>query len=261
MARQPVLEHFIVGGGWRGHEFEPTRFQAVPARIQVIANQCDVLNALAVVCHQEFFDLPGALGGFLIQGNANFAVRRGQCLGQQARVFTLDVEITNLPKIENRFVEIGPVLHAAAIDVVRQMIDSSEPASLGVPVHALEELEIDVVDRIAFLVSIDEIQRCAANAFDGRQTQLHRTGRDVEWLCTELQGARIGQVGVPDAKRHAAGRGTVLFCKISGVAFRLFVQNEIDVALRIKRHFLGTMSCYGRETKQFEYRLQNTRLR
>ena len=56
--------------------------------------------------------------------------------------------------------------HAAAIDVVSQVIDFREAAAFGMTVDAVEELKVDVVNRVARRIAIDQVKRRAANALD-----------------------------------------------------------------------------------------------
>ena len=79
-----------------------------------------------------------------------------------------------------------------------------------VAIDAGEELEVDVVDRLAVLEAVDQVERRAADALDGRQAQLHRPGRHLERLRAELERARVGLVRIADAKREAARRRSVL---------------------------------------------------
>ncbi len=179
-----------------------------------------MLDALAVERHQVFLDLPGALRRLLVERDANATVRRGHRLREQAGVLALDVEVANLAEVEDPLVEIGPEMHAAAVDVVGQVIDLEETASLRVPVDAIEELEIDVIDGGAALITVDQVQRRSADALDGRQAELHRAGRNIDRLSAQLERAVVGFVRVAYAKRHAAGRRTVFLREI--VAARLF---------------------------------------
>ncbi len=64
----------------------PMLLQVIPGLDQVIGQEGHVLDALAVELHQELFDLPGALGRFFVQRNADHAVRRGHGLRGQAGV-------------------------------------------------------------------------------------------------------------------------------------------------------------------------------
>ena len=57
MSRQSFFEHIVVGAWWRRHEFHAARFQAIPAFDEVVARECDVLDAFAFVFTKVLFDL------------------------------------------------------------------------------------------------------------------------------------------------------------------------------------------------------------
>ncbi|SOY73835.1 protein of unknown function (plasmid) [Cupriavidus taiwanensis] len=256
VAGQAGVERFVVVVVRRGHQRHAGQLQAVDDLDQVVGQEGDVLDALAVECHQELFDLAGALGRFLVQRNADFTIRRGHGLGGQAGVLALDVEIADFAEIEQLFVEVGPVSHAATVDVVGQVVDQLEAVADRVAVDALDELEVDVIDRLAFLEAVDQVQRRAADALDRRQAQLHRAGRDLDGLRAQCQRARVGLVRILDAESHAAGARAVLGGKVGGVAVRLAVDDEVDVALAVQHHVLGTVLCHQREAHLFEQRLK-----
>src|SRR6185436_7226171 len=109
----------------------------------------------------------------------------------------------------------------------RQVVDQLEARTLGVAVDAGDELEVDVVDRLPFLESVDQVDRRAANALDGRQAQLHRAGGDLDRLRTQGQRTGVGARRVLHSKRHPAGRGAVLGGKVRCRAARLVVDDEV----------------------------------
>jgi hypothetical protein len=119
---------------------------------------------------------------------------------------------------------------------MRKMIDHLEAAALRATVHAVDEIEIDVVDRRTVLVAIDQVNRCAADPLDRRQSKLHRPGRDLHGLCAFFQRQVVGRVCVPHAKGHAACTGPVFAGEIPGLALRLGVDDEIDIALAPERN-------------------------
>jgi len=94
-----------------------------------------VLDALAAELHQEFLNLAAALACFLVQRDADQAVRRAHRLGSQAGVLAVDVEVADLLEVEELRVEVGPVRHAAAIDVVCEVIDDREAVAFGTAIH------------------------------------------------------------------------------------------------------------------------------
>ena len=135
-----------------------------------------MLDAFAVELHQILFDLAAALARLFVQRDADLAVGCGQRLRREAGVFTLDVEEPDFAEVEQALVKISPEGHATAVHVVCQVVDEFQAMAHRVAVHALDEVEVDVVDGFAVFKPVDQVQRCAANAFDGGQVQLHRAG-------------------------------------------------------------------------------------
>ena len=218
-----------------------------------------MLDALAVELHQEFLDLPGAARSLLVQRDADHAVGCGHGLAGQAGVRALDVEVADLAEVEQPFVKRCPVAHPTAVDVVRQVVDERQAVAHRMAVDAVDKIEIDVVDRAAILEAVDQVQRRAANALDGRQAQLHRPGRDVDGLGAQCQCPLVGLVRILDPERQPAGRRAMLGGKVSGDAVRLAVDDEIDAALAVEHDILGPMAGHQREAHAFEQRLEQLR--
>ena len=84
--------------------------------------QRDVLDAFAVVRVKVFLDL-GAVVRRFVDRDANAPAGAGHRLGFEAGELALDVEIADLAEIEQPLVELGPFRHAAAVHVVREVID------------------------------------------------------------------------------------------------------------------------------------------
>jgi hypothetical protein len=173
---------------------------------------------------------PAPLLRLLVQRDADQAVGRGHRTRREAGVFTLDVEVADLAEAEQPLVETAPVGHAAAVDVVRQVVDQPQAVALGMAVDAVDELEVDVVDALAVLEAVDQVQRRAADALDGRQAQFHRPGRDLHRLRAALQRQRVGLVRVAHAKGQATGAGAVFGGEVRGQAARLAVDDEVDAS-------------------------------
>jgi len=170
----------------------------------------------------------------------------------QPGVFALDIEVAGLAKVEQLFVVTGPVVHAATVNVVRQMIDLVETTALGMAVDSVKKLEVDIVDRVALGVTIDQVQGCSTDALDRGQAQLHRPGRNLDWLGAEFERARIAVVSILDAKRHTADGGAVFLYEVVCMTLRLIVQNEVNPALAIQRDVLRAMPRHSLETKHVE---------
>ena len=57
---QALLEHLVIGVRWRGHELDVVLLQSIPAGVQIVASEGDMLYSLAIEVHEVFFDLAGA---------------------------------------------------------------------------------------------------------------------------------------------------------------------------------------------------------
>ncbi len=168
-------------------------------------------------------------------------------------------EVADLAEIEQPLVKAPPERHAPTIDIVRKMIDRREAMAARAAVHAVDEMKIDIVDRMAFLETIDQVERRTADALDGRQAQFHRTRGHFERLRTQFQRAAVGEVGVAHAKGQTAGAGPVLGREISGRALGLAIDDEIDAALAIEHDILGTVARHRGKAQALEDRFQHVR--
>src|ERR1700677_5296015 len=89
-----------------------------------------MLNALAAIDVEIFLDLAG-IAGVLVDRDPNLAVGAGQRPREQAGGAALDIEKANLPEVEQSFIEAGPDVHAAAMDVVGEVIQIAQPGAFG----------------------------------------------------------------------------------------------------------------------------------
>ena len=257
VAGQALLEHLVVHVVGRRHQRHAGHRQLVDGGKDVVGEQCHVLDALAVEPHQELFDLPRALGRFLVQRDADLAVGRGHRLAGEAGVFALDVEVADLAEVEQLLVVLRPERHAPAVDVVREMVHDLQAHAHRMARHAVEPLEVDVVDALAVFEAVDQVQRRAADAFDRRQPQLHRAGGNLDRLRAEFERAGIRLVRILDAERQRAGARPVLGGKVAGQALGLAVDDEVDVALPVQQHVLAAVARDQAEAELLEQRLQH----
>ena len=174
----------------------------------------------------------------------------------QARVFALDVEVTDFLEVEELLVKTTPVRHAPFVDVVCHVVDELKAVARGVSVHAVDEFEVDVVNALAVFKAVDQIQRRAANALDGGQAQLHGARGHVHRLRPEFQRPGIGFVRILHAKRQGTCARPMLGCEVARQAFGLAVDDEIDVALAVQHHVFGAVFRHQCETHFLEQRLQ-----
>jgi hypothetical protein len=222
-------------------------------------------RSLAVEGAQEFVDLALAAVGFLVERDADLAVRRGQRLGGEAGVFALDVEVADLAEVEELLVVVGPVGHAAAVDVVGQVVDQFEAGAEGVAIDARQVFEVDIVDRqgavAVSLVAVDQVDDRVADAADAGKMQLHRAGRDLHRLGRAGEQFGISRARVMDAETHAAGRGAMLAAEEPRGAAGLVVGDEVDRALPPQLDLLGAVAGDQGEAHGGEDRLEHALFR
>src|SRR3546814_2448870 len=97
-----------------------------------------MLDTLAIIGAQIFLDLALAARALFVERDANLAVGGGHRFRRQSGIFALDVEIADLAKARDPFVEGRPMRHAAAIDIVGQMIDQLHPRTDRVAIRSEE---------------------------------------------------------------------------------------------------------------------------
>src|SRR5258708_28059990 len=197
----PRIDTFVVGRG-SFLEFDAAAAQGIHRLVDIVGTQGDVLNAFAFVLVQIFFDLALVVLA-LVDGDANLAAGRGERAREQTGLLAFDAEVANFPEVEQLFAKTGPHVHVAALDVVSEVIDAKQAHGnmrLGVD----DRYEVDIVDG-ARAVAIDQIDQAAADPFDRRDIEFHRTRRDRSGFGTQIQGARLCQERVGAPKRTCAG--------------------------------------------------------
>src|SRR5579872_6487316 len=261
VARQPLVDQLVIGVG-RVEEFDVAGTQRLDSAIDVRGRQSDVLDALAVIGLEIFLDLvnPARVAAGLVDRDADFAVGASQRAALDAGQLALNVEITNLPEIEEPLVEPGPHIHASLMDVVRQMVDRRQADALRRLLDARYRHKIDVVDRATRAVAVDEVDEAAADALDRRDVQLHRADPALDRLGAELDRPAIGQGRVGDPKRDGTNARAVKPREALRKAFRLGIDDEIDIALTIKRHPFRAMPGDGAEPHALEHRSERRRV-
>src|SRR4051812_48652177 len=170
-----------------------------------------MLNSLAFIFAKEFLDL-AVLVLALVQGDSDLVVRGGHRSRDQGRLLPLDVEIAYLPEVEEAFVELGPMVHPAAIDVVGEVVERVESDRARAPLRS-RRLEIDVVDLLG-AVAVDEIEVGAANALDRGDFELAGPARGLDRRGAAFHGHFKGFPGVLDTEGHAVGRGAVRLSEV-----------------------------------------------
>src|ERR1700678_2446559 len=103
-----------------------------------------MLNALAAIDVEIFLDLAG-IAGVLVDRDPNLAVGAGKRPREQAGGAALDIETATLPEVEQSFIEVGPEVHAAAMDVVGEVIQIAPPGAFAQWIARAEPVELGVV--------------------------------------------------------------------------------------------------------------------
>ena len=201
-----------------------------------------MLDALAIVGAQEFLDLAATAPALFVQRNADLAIGRGHRLTGQAGIFTLDVEPADLAETGDPLIKRRPVRHAAAIDIVGEVIDPLQPGTNGVALHAVFIHEINVIDGKIIAVPVDEINDRPTDAAKARQAQFHRPGAAFHRLGAALQGFGIGFRRILHPPAHAAGRSAMFGGEIPGRAVLFVIGDQVDAALPPQLHILGTVT-------------------
>src|ERR1700676_3216113 len=164
--RQARVDLLEVGFGRGRHERQADVTQALDGRVDILRAAGDVLDALAAIDVEIFLDLAG-IAGVLVDRNPYLAVGAGQRAGEQAGGATLDVKEADLAEVEQFFVKAGPDIHAAAMDVVGEMVEIEQARARRLRILRAQPFELGVIGRTLGAIAIDEIEQAAADALDG----------------------------------------------------------------------------------------------
>ncbi|MDT4840014.1 hypothetical protein FQZ97_738210 [compost metagenome] len=132
--------------------------------------------------------------------------------------------------------------------VVGQVVDVVQAMADRVQLGAGQRIEVDVVEAdvadVALLgavlatPAVDEIDDGVADALDGRDVQLARTGRLRVAPGAQRNGALVGGLGIAHAQRDRAHTGAMQACEALRKAVGLGVDDEVDLPLAVQRHGL-----------------------
>src|SRR5690606_497718 len=109
-----------------------------------------------------------------------------------------------------------------------------------------------IIDGGARSVAVDQIDQAVADALDGGDGEFHRPDMGFDAPGAELAGALVGLGGIPDAEGHGTDRRTMDAGEALGKAFRLGIEDEVDVALAIKRDVLRPVLRHGGKAHALE---------
>src|SRR5262249_41260411 len=152
---------------------------------------------------------------------------------------------------EETLVELRPLRHAAAMHVVREVVDERQACArwrrrIAAPeiLEAGQGAEIDVVDRVAvgiLGIAVDEIDQRVADSLDRRNVEFARACIVLDAPGAALDELGISAGGIAHSKRHGAYARAVAPREVLGERARLGVEDEVDVALLVERHVLVAM--------------------
>ena len=183
----------------------------------------------------------------LVERNPDLVVRCGHGAAEKARRLALDIEIADLAEIEDALIIFGPDIHLPALQVVREVIERVEADAVGLGHGAFDRLEIDIIDGRCTR-PVDQIEVRPANALDRRDVELHRPDLAGYRRSAALDGKLQRLVRIGNPERHGIGRRPAFFAELRGLAVRLHVEDEIDVALRIAADVFAAMIADMGET-------------
>src|SRR5471032_1406002 len=268
VVRQAAVHQLVVGldGVLEG---DAGVLHALDRRVDVVAAQRDVLAAFAVVLVEVLRYLRFVVRR-LVDRKAHLAARGRHGFRFQAGQLAFDVEIAHFAEVEHLLVEVGPFLHAAAMDVVGQVVDIGQAMADRIGLRARDGDEVHVVDAdvadgallaaVLALPAVDQVDQRIADALDGGDVQLHRAGLVVETPGAQFQRALVGMRGVVDADGDGAHGRAVVAREALRERVLLGVDDEVDVALAVQRHVLVAVAGDGGEAHALEQRTERLRI-
>ena len=200
--------------------------------------------------------------------DADLAAGAGHGLALDAGLLAFKVEVAHLAEIEKSLVKARPLAHAAAVHVVRQVVDHRHAIASGVQLGTRQGFEIDVVEAdvadvavfgaVLAAPAVDEIDDRVADALDGRDVQLARRGLPRVAPRAQGQRALVGCLGVLHPEGNGTDAGAVQAGEALSKGVGFGVEDEVDAALAVQRHRLVAVLRDGLEAhalEQFAHRL------
>src|SRR5688572_5239715 len=166
VAGQALVDHVVIGVG-AVLELDAVGPERVDGGEDVVGGEGQVLDALALIFLQIFGDL-AVIVLALVERNLDLVVGGGHRPRQQPGLLALDVEIADLPEVEDPLVELRPMVHPAAIHVVGEMVERVQADIVGLPVGADHRLERRSVQNLVPEL-VDQIEVGAADPLDRRK--------------------------------------------------------------------------------------------
>jgi hypothetical protein len=152
-----------------------------------------------------FLDLALVVGG-LVERDADRPHGEVMRARHQAGQLALDVEEVDLLEIEQVAVEVPPLVHVAADDIVGQVVEIIESRALRPGIALAEPVEFGVVGDPLIAPGVDEIEQRSADADDGGTSSVLSSPLYSSAL---RDGMRQCLPGIDNAPGHGRRAGTV----------------------------------------------------
>ena len=156
----------------------------------------------------------------------------------------------NLLEAEQFAIERPPLVHAAAIDVVSEVVEIIEADALWFWVMLAQPLELVVIGGAFRTVFVDEVQQRSANSDYGRYVE--RLVRTSIWRGPLGDGVVKRVLGIHHPPRHRRRARAVLIHEVHGMRTALGIEQIGDVALAPDGDVLGAMAGYQRVAHALE---------
>src|SRR5215468_4816611 len=206
MAAYPSDASLVVDIRRFGHEMQAVSRQRIGRVVDRIGADRNVLDPLAFVFPQKFFDLRSFVRRF-VDRNANAPARTRQRPREQASELALDIEETDLPETEQFRVEAEPLVHVAAPHVMGQVVEIVEARPFRPRIGLADPVEFLGIRRAPGAVAVHEVQKRIADSFDRRHLQ-GLVGTFVR-LGAALHGVLESVPCIDHAPRHRWSAGAM----------------------------------------------------
>ncbi len=186
---------------------------------------------------------------------------QGEVIARETSPVSLavDVEEMDLGEVEQLAVEGPPLVHVAAIDIVREVIEIVETGTFGSGVPFTQPFEFIIIGRALGTMVIDEIEQGSADPDNGRCIQRLVVALVFLGAIAYRMFKRVS--GIHDPPCHRRGTGAMSVDKAGRKRAWLRVDDIVDVALAPDGDGLLAVACHGPIAHLRKQRFQFLRLR
>ena len=151
-------------------------------------------------------------------------------------------------KIEQLVVVVDPMLHLAAAHVIGDVIDRNETGARNMRMSFGKRNKIDIEDR-HLAITVDQINGGFADSHNGGNVEFHHPCPS-RFLDDDIVGCPpVRSTGVFDTNGDGIDRCCSNIQERTGETWQVRVDQQIDLALPIKRDVLGTVPGDGAESR------------